>query len=169
MILGILLTFSPLGYYPTYMRSSDGTGIFRLIRAVWKLDPQSDLNMGGMFMWIIGGLLYFASLLAITVRMFLNPEEWEQQTKDSEMQNDSENQPGPAGFSRENEKGNSADWNIPKPAVIPPATYWPFVLSLGATLMGLGVLTSNVITVTGIVLFILAIIKLVGEVSSEDR
>ena len=26
MILGILLTFSPLGYYPTYMESSDGTG-----------------------------------------------------------------------------------------------------------------------------------------------
>jgi putative membrane protein len=169
MILGILLTFSPLGYYPTYMRSSDGTGIFRLIRTVWKLDSQSDLNMGGMFMWIIGGLLYFASLLAVTVRMFRNPEKWERQTKDSEMQNDSEDQPGPAGFPRENEKENSAGWNIPKPAVIPPATYWPFVLSLGATLMGLGVLTSNVISAAGIVLFILAIIKLVGELSSEDQ
>ena len=69
------------------------------------------------------------------------------------MQNSSENQTGPAGFSRENEKGNSADWNIPKPEVIPPPTYWPFVLSLGATLMGLGVLTSNIITATGISTF----------------
>ena len=77
MILGILLTFSPLGYYPTYMRSSDGTGLFRLIRTVWKLDPQSDLNLGGMFMWIIGGLLYFASLLAVISRLYRNPEEWE--------------------------------------------------------------------------------------------
>jgi hypothetical protein len=85
------------------------------------------------------------------------------------MQNSSENQPGPAGISRESEKGNSADWNIPKPAIIPPPTYWPFILSLGATLMGLGVLTSNIITATGIVLFILAIIKWVGELSSEDR
>jgi hypothetical protein len=85
------------------------------------------------------------------------------------MQNYSENQPGPAGSSRENEKGNSAGWNIPKPAIIPPPTYWPFILSLGATLMGLGVLTSNIISATGIVLFILAITKWVGELSSEDR
>jgi len=77
MILGILLTYSPLGYYPTYMRSSDGSGIFRLIRTVWKLDPQSDLNLGGMFMWIIGGLLYFASLLVVISRLYRNPEDWE--------------------------------------------------------------------------------------------
>ena len=85
------------------------------------------------------------------------------------MQNYSESQPGPAGFPRENEKGDSADWNIPKPAIIPPPTYWPFVLSLGATLIGLGVLTSNVITAAGTVLSILAIIKWIGELSSEDR
>ncbi len=85
------------------------------------------------------------------------------------MQNHSENQPGPTGFSRENEKGTSADWNMPKPEIIPPPTYWPFVLSLGATLMGLGVLTSNVITAAGIVLFILGIIKWIGELTSEDR
>ena len=85
------------------------------------------------------------------------------------MQNSSENQTGPAGFSRENEKESSAGWNIPKPALIPSPTYWPFVLSLGATLIGLGVLTSNVISATGIVLFILAIIKWVGELSNEDR
>jgi hypothetical protein len=85
------------------------------------------------------------------------------------MQHYSENQPGPPGFSRENERGNSAGWNIPKPASIPPPTYWPFVLSLGATLMGLGILTSHIISATGIVLFILAIIKWVGELSREDR
>jgi hypothetical protein len=85
------------------------------------------------------------------------------------MQNSSENQPGSAGFPRENEKGDSAGWNIPKPAIIPPPTYWPFVLSLGATLVGLGILTSNVITASGIVLFILGIIKWIGELTSEDR
>jgi hypothetical protein len=85
------------------------------------------------------------------------------------MQNSSEKQSGLAGFSREDEKGNSAGWNIPKPEIIPPPTYWPFILSLGATLMGLGVLTSNIITATGTVLFILGIIKWIGELSSEDR
>ena len=85
------------------------------------------------------------------------------------MQNQSEIQPGPAGFSRENEEANEAVWSIPKPAIIPPPTYWPFVLSLGATLLGLGVLTSNIISAMGAVLFILASIKWVGELSSEDR
>jgi len=77
MLLGILLTFAPLGYYPTYMHSTGGAGLFRFIRTVWKLDPQSDLNLGGMFMWIIGGLLYFASLLVVISRLYRNPEEWE--------------------------------------------------------------------------------------------
>ena len=77
MILGILLTFAPLGYYFTYMRSSDGTGVFQLIRSVWKLDPQSDLNLGGMFMWIIGGLVYFTLLLVVFSRLYRNPEEWQ--------------------------------------------------------------------------------------------
>ncbi len=77
MILGILLTFSPPGFYPTYMSSSDGTGIFQFIRTVWKLDPKSDINLGGMFMWIIGGLLYFTALLAVMSRLYLNPEDWE--------------------------------------------------------------------------------------------
>jgi cytochrome c oxidase assembly factor CtaG len=81
MILGILLTYSPLGYFPTYMRSSDGTGLFRFIRTVWELDPQSDLRLGGMFMWIIGGLLYFASLLAVISRLYRNPEERETAAK----------------------------------------------------------------------------------------
>ncbi len=77
MILGILLTYSPLGFYPTYIHSADGTGIFQLIRTVWKLDPQSDLNLGGMFMWIIGGLLYFTSLLAVISRLYRNSEGFE--------------------------------------------------------------------------------------------
>jgi len=89
--------------------------------------------------------------------------------KDWEMQNHTENQPGSAPFSRENEKGNPVGRNIPKPATIPSPSYWPFVLSLGATLVGLGSLTSNVISAVGTVLFIIAIIKWVGELANEDR
>jgi len=89
--------------------------------------------------------------------------------KDSLMQNSNENKPGPAGSSHKNEQESSEAWNIPRPEIIPAPTYWPFVLSLGATLVGLGVLTSNVISVTGTVLFILAIVKWVGELANEDR
>ena len=74
MILGILLAFAPVGYYPRYVRPIDGDAVFRLIRMGWKLDPQSDLNLGGMFMWIIGGLLYFASMLTVISRLYTREE-----------------------------------------------------------------------------------------------
>ncbi|MDA8086374.1 MAG: cytochrome c oxidase assembly protein [Nitrospiraceae bacterium] len=75
MILGILLTFAPLGFYPRYMRPAGGNAILQLIRTGWGLDPQSDLGLGGMFMWIVGGLLYFASMLVAISRLYRNPEE----------------------------------------------------------------------------------------------
>lgn len=84
------------------------------------------------------------------------------------MQSSSEDQPSLEDTSPGSEKGNPAGWNDPKPSIIPSPTYWPFILSVGATLMGLGVLTSNVITVAGSVLFVVAIIKWIGELSSED-
>ncbi|MDR3570438.1 MAG: cytochrome c oxidase assembly protein [Syntrophobacteraceae bacterium] len=80
MILGIVLTYAPLGYYPAYMHSS-GDAVFRFIRTVWKLDPQSDLNLGGAFMWMICGLPYFVSLLVVISRLYSNPEEWESAEK----------------------------------------------------------------------------------------
>jgi cytochrome c oxidase assembly factor CtaG len=158
MILGVLLTFSPPGYYPRYMRTSDGTGIFRLIRTVWKLDPRSDINLGGMFMWIIGGLLYFTSLLAVISRPYRDPGERAAARKGSS--------PVP---SRESGQEKSADWNIPKPEFIPSPSYWPFMLSLGAALLGLGLLTSKLIGITGIALFVLAVVKWVGRLRHEEK
>jgi hypothetical protein len=83
------------------------------------------------------------------------------------MQDDSENRYDtgklPAGTEQESLEG----WNIPKPEVIPLPTYWPFVLSFGATLAGFGVLTSYLISVVGIVICILAVVKWVGELCRE--
>ncbi len=74
MILGILLTFSPLGFYPVYMRPDDADPILIFVRSVWKLYPQADLNLGGLFMWIIGGLIYFAAMLGVISRLFRDEE-----------------------------------------------------------------------------------------------
>jgi hypothetical protein len=158
MILGVLLTFSPLGYYPRYMRSSDGTGIFRLIRTVWGLDPQSDINLGGMFMWIVGGLLYFASLLAVISRPYRDPEERAAAEKTA-----------PPGLPREGDKEDPSGWNTPKPDVVPSPSYWPFMLSVGAALFGFGLLTSKLIGLAGIALLVLAVVKWVGRLRHEEK
>ncbi|MDA8162024.1 MAG: cytochrome c oxidase assembly protein [Desulfobacteraceae bacterium] len=160
MILGILLTFMPLGFYPKYMRLANGAGIFHFIRTAWKLTPQEDLNLGGMFMWIIGGLFYFTALLVEITRLYWNREErvfGEMVSGRLVRNHDYYIQEKPAG------------WNVPKPEFIPSPTYWPFVLSLGATLMGLGLLTSMIICVTGLILFIVAIVKWTGDIYDEER
>ena len=78
MLLGVLLTFAPLGYYPAYMRSGTGAGIeaqvFRLIRDAWEITPQFDLQLGGLIMWVIGGFFYFGALMTVTARLFQRSE-----------------------------------------------------------------------------------------------
>ena len=85
------------------------------------------------------------------------------------MQDSSENRHGSGDFPPDNGRGGPEGWNVPKPEVIPSPTYWPFVLSLGAALTGLGVLTSKLIGIAGIILFILAVVKWVGELYHEEQ
>ena len=74
MLLGVLLTFAPLGYYPTYMRTVSGAGaeaqVFGLIRNTWGITPQFDLQLGGLIMWVLGGLFYFGAFVTVTARLF---------------------------------------------------------------------------------------------------
>jgi cytochrome c oxidase assembly factor CtaG len=70
MLLGVLLTFAPVGAYPDYMRSSDGTGTFRLIRDVWGIDASQDLHIGGLLMWVVGGLVFLVALVGVFARWY---------------------------------------------------------------------------------------------------
>lgn len=70
MLLGVLLTFAPVGAYPHYMRSSDGTGIFRLIRQGWGIDAAQDLHLGGLVMWVVGGLIFLVALVGVFGRWY---------------------------------------------------------------------------------------------------
>lgn len=83
------------------------------------------------------------------------------------MPDSTEGRHGSKGLSTD--KGNLEGWSIPQPEAIPAPTYWPFILSLGAALMGLGLLTSDIIGITGLVLFIVSIIKWTGELYHEER
>lgn len=65
MLLGVLLTFAPVGAYPHYMRSTDGTGIFHLIRQGWGIDAAQDLHLGGLIMWVVGGLVFLVALVGV--------------------------------------------------------------------------------------------------------
>jgi putative membrane protein len=73
-VLGIILTFTPAGSYPAYLNPADTLGILPMIRGVWGLDPQTDQQLGGLIMWIPGGLIYLTAILAAFSRWYSQPE-----------------------------------------------------------------------------------------------
>jgi putative membrane protein len=64
-VLGIVLTFARAGLYPAYLRPVDVLGIEPLIRAGWGLSPDTDQQIGGLLMWIPGGLVYLCAILGV--------------------------------------------------------------------------------------------------------
>jgi cytochrome c oxidase assembly factor CtaG len=62
--LGIILTVTPPGLYPAYLHPADPLGILPLVRATWGLGPAQDQELGGLLMWVPGGLVYLAAILA---------------------------------------------------------------------------------------------------------
>jgi putative membrane protein len=69
-VLGVLLTFAPVGLYPAYMHPSDELGALHLIRDVWGLDPQADQQLGGLLMWLGGMLAFLWAVMAMLARWY---------------------------------------------------------------------------------------------------
>lgn len=57
--LGALLTFAPTAWYPAYAASAGAFG----------LDPLEDQQLGGLVMWVPGGLAYLLAGLALMGRL----------------------------------------------------------------------------------------------------
>lgn len=75
-ILGALLTFAPLGLYPYYMHPEDELGALSLIRDGWGLSAAADQQLGGLFMWVIGGAIFLWAIMMVFTRWFQGNEGW---------------------------------------------------------------------------------------------
>jgi len=62
--LGALLTLAPAPWYPAYLDPTSALGI----------DPLEDQQLGGLVMWVPGGVAYLAAALAITARWLIGRE-----------------------------------------------------------------------------------------------
>ena len=60
-----------------------------------------------------------------------------------------------------------ADWNKPKPDVIPRSTYWPATMALALTLLLWGFVTSPVVLGFGLLMVALSLVGWVGEMRHE--
>lgn len=72
--LGILLTFAAPGMYPAYLSPNDHHGLLSLVRQEWGISPADDQQLGGLLMWIGGGLVYGLAIVGVLARWFNEPE-----------------------------------------------------------------------------------------------
>jgi putative membrane protein len=76
-VLGMILTFAQPGLYPEYLDPIDTLGILPMIRGEWGLSPAADQQLGGLLMWMPGGLAYLCAMLGVLARWF-EAEKYEQ-------------------------------------------------------------------------------------------
>lgn len=73
-VLGITLTFMPVGHYPAYLHPADQFGVLNLIRDDWGISPALDQRLGGLLMWIPGCSIYFIAILALIANWYAQPD-----------------------------------------------------------------------------------------------
>ncbi len=73
-LLGVLLTFAPAGFYPYYLNPEDPYHALNLIRNTWGLDAADDQQLGGVLMWVLGGIFFLTALMIVLGRWYGTPE-----------------------------------------------------------------------------------------------
>jgi cytochrome c oxidase assembly factor CtaG len=73
-VLGILITFAPVGSYAAYLHPRDELAILDALRHSWGLTTEADQELGGLLMWIPGGMVYLGAIMAIIARWYRAPD-----------------------------------------------------------------------------------------------
>jgi cytochrome c oxidase assembly factor CtaG len=73
-ILGIILTFAPLGVCPVFHHPADPLGILPLLRDDWGLSPAKDQQLGGLLMWVPPCFVYMCGIFGLLARWYAGPD-----------------------------------------------------------------------------------------------
>ena len=73
-VLAIMLTFAAPGLYPAYTHRADSLGLLPMIRDGWGLTPAADQQLGGLLMWVPGGMVFLAAIIFVLARWYAEPE-----------------------------------------------------------------------------------------------
>lgn len=74
-ILGLLITFAPVGVYTHYMHIQDRFGFLNLIRNQNGISVLVDQQISGLIMWVPGCLIYLTASMIILMRWFRQKNE----------------------------------------------------------------------------------------------
>ncbi len=72
-LLGIWITFAPVGVCPVYLDPVDPLGVLPVIRNGWGLTPAADRQIGGLLMWVPACLIYLGAILLLLGRFYRRP------------------------------------------------------------------------------------------------
>jgi cytochrome c oxidase assembly factor CtaG len=67
-VLGIVIALAPVGTYAAYAEPEDLLGVLPLLRNGWHVSAAIDQSVGGLLMWVGGGLVYGMVLLSGVAR-----------------------------------------------------------------------------------------------------
>lgn len=73
-LLGIVITFLPVGLYKPYLHPVDELGALHLIRDTWGISAAEDQKLAGLLMWVPGCSIYFAFILVKLASWFRTPD-----------------------------------------------------------------------------------------------
>jgi putative membrane protein len=73
-LLGIVITFLPVGLYQPYAHPVDELGALHLIRETWGISAAEDEKLAGLTMWVPGCSVYFIVMLMELGRWFRTPD-----------------------------------------------------------------------------------------------
>ncbi|HEX6511096.1 MAG TPA: cytochrome c oxidase assembly protein, partial [Chloroflexota bacterium] len=64
-VLGALITFAPAPLYPSYQLALEQPGLGRVLELQYGVTAAGDQQLGGLLMWVPGGFVYLAVIVAI--------------------------------------------------------------------------------------------------------
>jgi putative membrane protein len=73
-LLGIVITFLPVGLYKPYLHPDDELGALNLVRNTWGISAAEDQKLAGLLMWVPGCTIYFIVMLMELGRWFRQPD-----------------------------------------------------------------------------------------------
>ena len=73
-VLGIVITFLPVGHYEPYLHPVDELGALHLVRQIWGISAAEDEKLAGLLMWVPGCTIYFIVMLLELSRWYGTPD-----------------------------------------------------------------------------------------------
>lgn len=61
----------------------------------------------------------------------------------------------------------TVEWSIPRPEILPRPTYAPAGLAFGAVFLLWGLLTSYIVSIVGLIIFVISLAVWIGEILHE--